>query len=334
MTNLKPHILVTGGAGYIGSHVVLALREAGYDVVVIDDLSSGNKLVLPNDVPLVVGEISDQNLMRNTLKHYTVSSVMHFAGSIIVSESVDNPLKYYANNTESSRRLLECCYNYGIQNFVFSSTAAVYGNPTENPVHEETVLAPVNPYGASKMMFERILMDTAHISDIHFAILRYFNVSGADPLGRSGQLGENSTHLIRVSTEVALGKRAGMSVYGTDYKTPDGTCIRDFIHVSDLADAHILALEYLSSNCKSIILNCGYGRGYSVRQVLNTLEKLVGKKINAQDDVRRSGDVMELVSDPQKIRKILGWKPKYDNLDFIIKSALNWESRKEDMGLN
>lgn len=334
MSNFRPHILVTGGAGYIGSHVVLALREVGYDVVVIDDLSAGNKLLVPNDVPLVIGEVSDQNLIRNILTRYKVSSVMHFAGSIVVSESVHDPLKYYANNTDSSRRLLESCHNYGIQNFVFSSTAAVYGNPTENPVCEETALAPINPYGASKMMFERILMDTAHISEMHFAILRYFNVSGADPSGRSGQLGKNSTHLIRVSTEVALGKRDGMSVYGTDYQTPDGTCIRDFIHVSDLADAHVLALKYLSSNCKSIILNCGYGRGYSVRQVLDTVEKLAGKKINARHDARRRGDVRELVSDSQKIRKTLGWKPKYDNLDFIIQSALDWELRKEEMGFN
>ena len=332
MSNLKPHILVTGGAGYIGSHVVLALREVGYPVAVIDDLSAGNPLLIPNDVPLVIGEVSDQNIIRDVLSRYKVSSVLHFAGSIVVSESVHDPLKYYANNTDSSRRLLESCHNCGIQNFVFSSTAAVYGNPIESPVSEEAVLAPINPYGASKMMFERILTDTAHISNMNFAILRYFNVSGADPSGRSGQLGENSTHLIRVSTEVALGKRDGMSVYGTDYKTPDGTCIRDFVHVSDLADAHVLALEYLSSNCKSIILNCGYGRGYSVRQVLDTVEKLAGKKINAQHDARRSGDVRELVSNSQKIRKTLGWKPKYNDLDFIIKSALDWELRKEEMG--
>ena len=331
MTDSKPHILVTGGAGYIGSHTVLALCDAGYSVVIIDDISTGCAAVVPNDVELIIGDAGDQKLISKILRDFAICGVMHFAGSIIVPESVAEPLKYYSNNTGTSQRLIGCCQEFGIRAFVFSSTAAVYGNPKKIPVSEDSVPAPINPYGSSKLMTEQILTDVAAISDIRYAILRYFNVAGADPKKRSGQVGPNSTHLIKIASEVAIGKRMEMSIFGTDYPTPDGTCVRDYIHVSDLASAHVLALRRLFKKEENLLLNCGYGYGYSVREVLQVTERLAGRPLSILKGARRDGDVAELISNSDKIRRILSWNPKYNDLELIIKSALDWEIRKAEL---
>ena len=320
-------VIVTGGAGYIGSHTVLALRDFGYPVVVIDNLSTGDRRLLPSDVNLVIGDIADQNLVYEVLKKYNCKAVMHFAASVIVPESVNDPLKYYANNTIASQNLIECCINSNIDAFIFASTAAVYGNPEQVPISETTLTLPVTPYGSSKLMTERLLHDVSAACRFPYAALRYFNVAGADPDGRSGQIGPNTTHLIRVACELATGKREKMFVYGTDYDTPDGTCIRDFIHVSDVANAHVLALRYLLQRRKSIVLNCGYGHGFSVFEVLNVIKNLVAKPLDISSSGRREGDVPRLISDPTKIRELLDWKPKFDDLKLIIETALTWENR-------
>ena len=334
MSNSEPHILVTGGAGYIGSHTVIALRDSRKAVVVLDNLSSGSKALVPDDVPMIVGDIKDTDLVRRTLERYAVSAVMHFAGSIIVSESVADPLAYYANNTEASLRFISCCDEMDVDAFVFSSTAAVYGDPAQRRVDENASTMPINPYGASKLMTERMLRDVSAATGLRIAILRYFNVAGADLKGRSGQIGPNTSHLIRTAAEVAIGARSYMEIFGTDYDTPDGTCIRDFIHVSDLATAHIRALDYLLETRENLLLNCGYGTGYSVREVLLAAQTLVDKPLDIREACRRLGDAAELISDSRKIREILSWTPAFDDLSLIIKTALDWEKRRAALNLS
>ena len=321
-------VLVTGGAGYIGSHAILALREAGYPVVVIDNLSTGERRLVPKDVPLVVGNIADQELVSAVISEHKCKAAMHFAGSVIVPESIIDPLKYYANNTATSRDLIACCVREGIKAFIFSSTATVYGNPQCVPLPETAETLPVNPYGTSKLMTEWMLRDVSAATGMHHAILRYFNVAGADPAGRSGQSGPDSSHLIRVACELIVGKRSKMSVFGTDYTTPDGTCIRDYVHVSDLAEAHVLALEHLLRHGENVILNCGYGHGFSVWQVIDVVRKLVGRELAIHMSARRAGDAEILVSDSRKIRETLGWKPRFDDLETIVNTALDWERKR------
>lgn len=322
--DLSP-VLVTGGAGYIGSHVVLAMADAGLDAVVVDDLSTGHKRLVPDGVPLELGNAADQNFIRDTISKYGCRSVMHFAGSIIVPESVADPLAYYRNNTETSRSLLEASVAAGIESFVFSSTAAVYQADSIEPVDEGAPVNPANPYGRSKLMVEWMLADVAASAGLRYAALRYFNVAGADALGRSGQMSPESTHLIRVACQVATGARQKLTIFGDDYETPDGSCIRDFIHVSDLADAHLRALEAIQGRCDNLILNCGYGRGYSVKEVVAAVERVAGSPLAKEIGPRRPGDAMSLVADSSRLREVTGWAPRFDDLDVIVASALEWE---------
>ena len=320
-------ILITGGAGYIGSHVVLALREAGHSLVVIDDLSTGRRQAVPNDVPLVIGDVADEVCVSEVLASHSVDAVMHFAGSVRVDESVTDPLKYYRNNSSASRTLIEACVAGGVERFVFSSTAAAYGIPDTARVDETARLAPINPYGHSKVMTEQVLRDTGAATGLSFAILRYFNVAGADPAGRTGQATPNATHLIKVACEVATGARSGMEIFGTDYDTSDGTCVRDYIHVSDLADAHVRVLDWLSGGRRNGTFNCGYGRGYSVREVLAAVEKVYGRELAVSVTGRRAGDSPELVADSTLIRRETGWTPRHDDLETIVRTALEWERK-------
>ncbi|MFV3131427.1 UDP-glucose 4-epimerase GalE [Niveispirillum sp. KHB5.9] len=321
-------VLVTGGAGYIGSHVVLALRAAGRPVVVLDDLSTGSRASVPADVPLVVGDAGDAGLVDRVLRAQAVGTVMHFAGSVIVPESVGDPLKYYRNNTLASHALIGASLAAGVRRFVFSSTAAVYGNPPTPMVTEETPTAPLSPYGWSKLMVERMLSDlSAAHPDFHHVCLRYFNVAGADPAGRAGQTTAGATHLIKVACEVVLGRRDRLTLFGTDYPTPDGTGLRDYIHVSDLADAHLLALEHLERGGGGMVLNCGYGRGYSVRDVIGALNRITGRSLPVEEAARRPGDPAELIADSTRLRRLLGWRPRFDDLDLIVRHALDWERR-------
>ena len=320
-------VLVTGGAGYIGSHVVLELRGSGYPVVVLDNLSTGNRRVIPADVVFVEGDVGDDDLVGRIIEDNDISAVIHFAGSIVVPESVSDPLKYYWNNTCVSRGLIANCVSKGVRYFVFSSTAAVYGSPAVVPVTEDMPTVPMNPYGASKLMTEWILRDVAAAHDLTYVALRYFNVAGADPLGRSGQSTPLATHLLKVACEAAVGRRDHIEVFGHDYNTPDGTCIRDYIHVSDLADAHIRALEHLASGGRNLVLNCGYGRGYSVLEVLSTVQSRSTKHFEVRRAPRRSGDPPMLVADSTKLRGSLRWQPRLDNLDAIVRTALDWERR-------
>lgn len=321
-------ILVTGGAGYIGSHVILALHDCGYPIVVLDNLSSGNIEVVPSYCEFIQGNAGNNQLVSEIIKQHKINAVMHFAGSIVVEESVQNPLKYYQNNTEVSRSLIQTCVQENIKNFIFSSTAAVYGNPLHVPITENEAIAPVNPYGHSKAMTEQVLKDVSASTDLCYIALRYFNVAGADPKGRTGQLTKQSTHLIKVACELALGKRESMSLFGNDYDTPDGTCVRDFIHVSDLATAHIKALQYLLSNRESTIMNCGYGDGYSVHQVLSTLQDIIQKPLNVQLTDRRPGDPANLVADNQRLRSTTDWTPQFNELKTILTHALEWEKKR------
>jgi len=321
-------ILVSGGAGYIGSHVVRQLGEAGERIVVLDNLSTGfAEAVLYGE--LVVGDTGDQALVRKILKEYDVESVIHFAAHTVVPESVSNPLKYYGNNTCCTRNLLECCQEADIKHFIFSSTAAVYGMPSSDqlPATEETPKAPINPYGMSKLMTEYMLRDLSAVTDLSSVALRYFNVAGCDPEGRIGQSTPNATLLIKVACEVAVGKRKQISIFGTDYPTPDGTGIRDYIHVEDLADAHLKSLEYLRGGGESTALNCGYGHGYSVREVLQMVEKVNGKPLNIIEEPRRAGDPPELIAGADLIREKLGWQPHHDDLEAIVSTALAWEKK-------
>jgi UDP-glucose 4-epimerase len=321
-------ILVTGGAGYIGSHTILALDEAGYAVSVIDDLSTGFRFAVPDHMPFYQGDIGDRALLDHIIARENIEAVMHFAGSIIVPESVTDPLKYYRNNTVNSRNLIEAAIAHGIARFVFSSTAAVYGEPGGNaPLPETAPTAPINPYGASKLMTEWMLRDVANAHDFRFAVLRYFNVAGADPDGRTGQSTAGATHLIKVASEVVAGKRDGIAVFGTDYPTPDGTAVRDYIHVSDLAAAHVLALDHLFAGGGSLIANCGYGKGFSVTEVLDAVEAVTGASVNRRIEGRRAGDPPMLVAESGLVRALLGWQPAYCDLGLIIRHAVAWEDK-------
>ena len=322
----KPTVLVTGGAGYIGSHAVLALNDAGWPVVVLDDLSTGFRWAVPDGVAFVEGDVGDRAVLERVLADHDVGAAMHFAGSIIVPESVDDPLKYYANNTASSRTLLAALVAAGVRHMVFSSTAATYGSPERVPIREGDPTVPINPYGRSKLMTEWMLADTAAAHPFNYAALRYFNVAGADPARRSGQSGVGATHLIKVAVEAALGRRDHVAIHGTDYDTPDGTGVRDYIHVSDLASAHLLALEALIAEPgESLTLNCGYGHGSSVLQVLDAVDRVAGVTLDRRPGPRRAGDPAELVAANDAVRARLGWEPAHDDLDGIVADALAWE---------
>ncbi|MDQ4419378.1 UDP-glucose 4-epimerase GalE [Sphingobium sp. DEHP117] len=324
----KPTVLVTGGAGYIGSHAVLALRDSGWPVVVVDNLSTGFRFALPGDVPLVEANIGDQAAVEAAMREHGVKAVMHFAGSIVVPESVDNPLKYYHNNTVNSRALIESAVRCGVPHFIFSSTAATYGMPEVSPISESCPQRPINPYGMSKLMTEYMLADISAAHPINYCALRYFNVAGADPQARSGQSTAGATHLIKVAVEAALGKRGHVGVFGTDFDTPDGTGVRDYIHVSDLAAAHVLALEALIAEpSRNYLLNCGYGRGFSVLEVLDAVDRVTNLKIERHIEGRRAGDPASLVSDNRAILATFPWNPRFADLDTIIGHALAWERK-------
>ncbi|KEZ19374.1 UDP-glucose 4-epimerase GalE [Sphingobium yanoikuyae] len=328
----KPTVLVTGGAGYIGSHAVLALRDAGYPVAVIDNLTTGFRWAIPDDVHFTQGDIADQPLVEALLKEQNVGAIMHFAGSIIVPESVENPLKYYHNNSAKSRNLIESAVNAGVKHFIFSSTAATYGTPKESPVREDSPKLPINPYGMSKLMTEIMLADVAAAHPLNFCVLRYFNVAGADPHGRTGQSTAGATHLIKVAVEAALGKRSHVSVFGSDFDTPDGTGVRDYIHVSDLANAHLLALEALmAAPEENYTLNCGYGRGFSVLEVLDAVDRVTNMTIDRRIEGRRAGDPASLISDNRKIMAQFPWQPKHADLEEIVNHALAWERKLTDI---
>ena len=325
-------VLVTGGAGYIGSHAVLALRDAGWPVAVIDNLTTGFRFAVPEDVAYYEGDIEDAALLARIFAEQGTQAVMHFAGSIVVPESVENPLKYYHNNTVKSRALIEAAVAAGVPHVIFSSTAATYGIPEVSPVTEDTPRRPINPYGWSKLMTEQMLADTAAAHPLNYCALRYFNVAGADPQGRSGQSTAGATHLIKVAVEAALGKRDSVAVFGTDYATPDGTGVRDYIHVSDLAAAHVLALEALIADpARSLIMNCGYGRGFSVLEVLDAVDRVTNRRIERVLAGRRAGDPDSLISDPSLLRATLPWRPQHDKLDEIVAHALAWERKLSDM---
>jgi len=319
-------ILVTGGAGYIGSHVALQLRGRGEDVVILDDLSRGFRQAVL-DTPLVVGSVGDRETVLGVLRSHRVDTVMHFAAYTIVPESVRDPLKYYGNNTCATRTLLECCLEAGVRHFVFSSTAAVYGVPADGFAAESTPTAPINPYGVSKLMSEWMLGSVAQASPLRYAALRYFNVAGSHSSGRIGQATPNATLLIKVACEHAVGKRVDVTIYGTDYPTHDGTGIRDYIHVDDLATAHVDALEYLRAGGSSTTLNVGYGQGYSVRQVLASVERVSGRRLTVREEPRRAGDPPALVARAERIRTELGWRPRLNDLDTIVRTAYDWEQR-------
>lgn len=319
-------ILVTGGAGYIGSHVVRQLGEAGYPVVVLDNLSTGfEDAVIHGD--LVIGDTGDRELVSRLLQQYAVGAVMHFAAHTIVPESVKDPLKYYANNTGSTRNLLSCCQQHGVKRFIFSSTAAVYGIPEETEITEDTTVSPINPYGLSKLMSEWMLRDLAAATDLRYVALRYFNVAGSDPAGRIGQSTKQATLLVKVACEAAVGKRDHVAIFGTDYPTPDGTGVRDYIHVEDLASAHLKALDYLDGGGESQVLNVGYGHGYSVREVLDMVERVADLKLDIREQPRRAGDPPTLIAAATRIRELLGWQPEYDDLQVIVETSLNWERK-------
>ena len=324
----KVPILVTGGAGYIGSHAVLALKDAGWPVAVIDDLSNGSREVVPDDVPFFHGSIAERVLLDSILDEQGIGAIMHFAGSIVVPESVERPLKYYANNTVATHALISAAVDAGVKHILFSSTAAVYGAPERVPIDEEDSKAPINPYGASKLMTERMLEDAAAAHAFNYGALRYFNVAGADPAGRSGQLGKGSTHLIKVAVEAAAGKRDHVDVFGTDYPTPDGTCIRDYIHVSDLAAAHLAALEHLVERPEeNLVLNCGYGKGLSVLEVLDAVDRVNGAPVERRMGERRAGDPPMLVAANARLLETLDWRPDHADIDTIVTHALTWERR-------
>lgn len=326
-------VLVTGGAGFIGSHMVLALLDAGEDVVVLDNLSTGFRWAVPNSATLVEGDIGDETLVKNVIRNHSIESIIHFAGSIVVPESVADPLGYYHNNTVKSRTLIAAAVENGVKNFIFSSTAAVYGNPKSNPVYEDAVPNPMSPYGTSKLMTEWMLRDTSAAHDLNYVALRYFNVAGADPQGRSGQSTPRATHLIKVTSQTALGQRSHMEVFGTDYDTPDGTCIRDYIHVTDLVRAHSDALSYLRAGGASDVFNCGYGEGFSVLQVIEAVKKACGHEFNVRLSERRPGDPAAIVAGSEKIRKTLGWTPSHNDLDRIVSHALRWEAHLRSLKL-
>jgi len=324
----KVPVLVTGGAGYIGSHAVLALKDAGWPAAVIDDLSNGTREIVPADVPFFEGSVADRALVDRIFAEQEIGAIMHFAGSIVVPESVERPLDYYRNNTVASHALISAAVGAGVRHIVFSSTAAVYGAPERVPIGEEDAKVPINPYGASKLMTERMLEDASAAHPFNYGALRYFNVAGADPRGRAGQIGKGSTHLIKVAVEAAVGKRGHVTVYGTDYPTPDGTCIRDYIHVSDLAAAHVAALERLIDRPgENVVMNCGYGQGLSVLEVLDSVDRVNGTPVPRQLGDRRAGDPPQLVASNTRMLETLDWRPAYADIDMIVAHALSWERK-------
>ncbi len=318
-------VLVTGGAGYIGSHVVRQLAQAGHDIVVFDNLSTGYRWAVTAG-ELVVGDLADESAVNDLFSEHRFEAVLHFAANIVVPESVANPLKYYSNNTRNTLNLLKAIERHQVPYVVFSSTAAVYGMPEQTVLTEDLPLAPINPYGASKMMSERMIMDLAAASDLNYVILRYFNVAGANPDGLLGQATPEATHLIKVACECVTGQRDGMSVFGTDYGTRDGTCVRDYIHVEDLAKAHVMALDYMAGGGESKVLNCGYGRGFTVREVIDVVKQQSGVDFPVAETERRAGDPEALMADNSRIKAVLGWTPDYDDLQTIVKTALAWEA--------
>jgi len=320
-------VLVTGGAGYIGSHMVRALTDAGESVVVIDNLSTGFSQFLPEGVPLFIGDAADENLVEGVISAHGVESIIHFAGSVVVPDSMRDPLAYYRNNTMTTRSLLTAAVKGGVNRFIFSSTAAVYGNPDQVPVPEHAPTRPLSPYGSSKLMAEIMLHDAASAHGMNFVVLRYFNVAGADPLARIGLATVGATHLLKTAVEAATGQRAKIDVFGTDYPTPDGSCIRDFVHVTDLAQAHRAALSYLRGGGASVTLNCGYGRGYSVKETIEAVRRVSGRNFAVQYAPRRPGDIMTMIADTTRIRSTLDWTPQYDDLETIAAHALKWEEK-------
>jgi UDP-glucose 4-epimerase len=324
----KITVLVTGGAGYIGSHAVLALRDRGWRVAVIDNLSTGNRELVPADVPFHLGSIADQPLVEQVIEQEGIGAIMHFAGSIVVPESVERPLDYYANNTLATHALISAAVARGVPHILFSSTAAVYGSPESVPVEEDDPTIPINPYGASKLMTERMLADCSAAYGFNYGALRYFNVAGADPDGRSGQMSKEATHLIKVAVEAATGKRDGIAIFGTDYPTPDGTCIRDYIHVSDLAAVHVAALERLIERPdENLVVNCGYGRGASVLEVLDAVDRTTNLPLQRRMAGRRPGDPAQLVAGVGRMKEELDWSARFDDLDTIVAHALAWERK-------
>jgi UDP-glucose 4-epimerase len=324
----KLPVLVTGGAGYIGSHAVLALKDRGWPVAVIDNLSNGTREIVPDDVPFYEGTIADRAVVGRILAEQKIGAIMHFAGSIVVPESVEKPLDYYGNNTVATHTLVSAAVDAGVRHILFSSTAAVYGAPERVPIEEEDPKQPINPYGASKLMTERMLADCSAAYPLNFGALRYFNVSGADPELRAGQIGKGSTHLIKVAVEAAVAKRDHVDVFGTDYPTPDGTCIRDYIHVADLADAHVLALERLIERPDgNLIMNCGYGKGLSVLQVLDAVDRRLNHPLRRETKPRRAGDPPELVASNRRLVETLEWTPRFADIDVIVTHALEWERK-------
>lgn len=322
----RVNVLVTGGGGYIGSHAVLALLAAGHNVAVLDDLSTGFRWAVPGEAEFHIGDIGDQDLVSRLLGERRIDAIIHFAGSVVVPESVSDPLKYYRNNTINSERLLECAVAKGVRHFIFSSSAAVYGVPDRNPVSEDFPARPVNPYGASKLMTEMMLADTAAAHRMNVCALRYFNVAGADPHGRAGQSTAGATHLIKVALEVACGRRKELTIFGNDYDTVDGTGVRDYVHVADLADAHLAALHrLLDGPAASLILNCGYGRGYSVLEVVESVRRITGAEVPIRFAARRPGDPPALIADSRQIAASLDWRPRYADLDLIVAHAFAWE---------
>lgn len=320
-------VLVTGGAGYIGSHTVKILGESGFEVVTVDNLSKGFKeAVLYGD--FYEGDVVDSELITEVIHKHAIDSVIHFAALTIVPESVEKPLLYYGNNTCKTRSLLDTCQSNGIENFIFSSTAAVYGIPASGECDEHATLAPINPYGMSKLMSENMLRDVSKSSALRHVVLRYFNVAGSDPDGKIGQSTPNATLLVKVACEAAMGKREKLHIFGTDYDTPDGTGVRDYIHVSDLAAAHVDALNYLKAGGESTTLNCGYGRGLSVREIITTVERLHGSPLSVEESPRRAGDPPSLIAVAERIRRVLSWEPKFDNIETIVRTSLEWEKQR------
>ncbi|MGJ0509542.1 MAG: UDP-glucose 4-epimerase GalE [Methylocystis sp.] len=325
-------VLVTGGAGYIGSHTVLELLDAGETPVVLDDLSTGFRWAVPEGVPLFVGDDGDEALIADVIARHDIDAIIHFAAKIVVPESVSDPLGYYLNNTSKARNLIATATASRVRHFIFSSTAAVYGDPDQLPVTEDATLKPVSPYGRSKLMVEWMLEDAARAYDFAYVALRYFNVAGADPKGRSGQSTPQATHLIKVAAQAALGKRDRLQVFGTDYPTPDGTCVRDYIQVTDLARAHLDALRYLRGGGESLVANCGYAHGFSVLEVIEAVKRVSGVDFKVDYAPRRPGDPAAIVAANDRARAILGWKPEHDDLDEIVRQALQWEKRLSERG--
>jgi len=324
---MDKHILVTGGAGYIGSHMTLALQAAGERPLVIDDLSAGLRSAVPAGVPLLQGSVGDAAFVGGVMDNHPIGAIIHFAASVVVPESVANPLAYYRNNTANARTLIDCAVQRGVPHFVFSSTAAVYGEPDRNPIGEDQATQPINPYGRSKLMVEWMLGDVARAHPLSYAALRYFNVAGADPEGRAGQSSPNATHLIKIAVQAALGKRDGLDVFGTDYPTADGSCVRDYVHVADLVAAHLDALRYLRDGQPSVTCNIGYANGYSVLGVIEVVKRISGVDFPVRIKGRRAGDPAALVASNARAKTLLGWTPRYDDLETIVRHALAWERR-------